>query len=106
MGGGQNDRPQQIHGRGYPSYSSGSSPASNASAVSPSIIMLTVQYRPFILIMNPSYSGLTFEKLVIVNAIRRDTVGQIDNTLYDAFGLRQVAVIYGTQNQYRVVMEV
>ena len=24
-------------------------------------------------VMNPSYSGLTFEKLVIVNAIRRDT---------------------------------
>ena len=34
------------------------------------------------------------------------TVGQIDNTLYDAFGQRQVSVIYGAQNQYRVVMEV
>jgi hydrophobe/amphiphile efflux-1 (HAE1) family protein len=30
----------------------------------------------------------------------------IDNTLYDAFGQRQVAVMYATLNQYHVVMEV
>ena len=30
----------------------------------------------------------------------------IDNTLYDAFGQRQVSVIYSAQNQYHVVMEV
>jgi multidrug efflux pump len=34
------------------------------------------------------------------------TVGQIGNTLYDAFGQRQVSVIYKAQNQYHVVMEV
>jgi len=34
------------------------------------------------------------------------TVSQIDNTLYDAFGQRQVSVIYAAQNQYHVVMEV
>jgi len=34
------------------------------------------------------------------------TMGQIDNTLYDAFGQRQVSVIYKAQNQYHVVMEV
>jgi multidrug efflux pump len=34
------------------------------------------------------------------------TVGQIDNTLYDAFGQRQVSVIYAVRNQYHVVMEV
>ena len=34
------------------------------------------------------------------------TIGQIDNTLYDAFGQRQVSVIYKAQNQYHVVMEV
>jgi multidrug efflux pump len=34
------------------------------------------------------------------------TVGQIDNTLYDAFGQRQVSVVYKAQNQYHVVMEV
>jgi multidrug efflux pump len=34
------------------------------------------------------------------------SVSQIDNTLYDAFGQRQVSVIYKAQNQYHVVMEV
>lgn len=31
---------------------------------------------------------------------------QIDETLYDAFGQRQVSIIYTERNQYRVVMEV
>ena len=31
---------------------------------------------------------------------------QIDNTLYDAFGQRQVSVIYSAINQYHVVMEI
>ncbi len=34
------------------------------------------------------------------------TVSQIDNTLYDAFGQRQVSTIYNPRNQYHVVMEV
>jgi len=34
------------------------------------------------------------------------TVRQIDNTLYDAFGQRQVSTIYVARNQYHVVMEV
>ncbi|TFZ01760.1 efflux RND transporter permease subunit [Ramlibacter humi] len=34
------------------------------------------------------------------------TTGQIDNTLYDAFGQRQVSTIYNPLNQYHVVMEV
>jgi multidrug efflux pump len=34
------------------------------------------------------------------------TVSQINNTLYDAFGQRQVSVIYRAHNQYHVVMEV
>ncbi|WP_018268376.1 efflux RND transporter permease subunit [Methylosinus sp. LW4] len=45
--------------------------------------------------------------------IDRDTMSrlgltptQIDNTLYDAFGQRQVSTIYSEINQYRVVMEV
>ncbi|HVB90058.1 MAG TPA: efflux RND transporter permease subunit, partial [Beijerinckiaceae bacterium] len=33
------------------------------------------------------------------------TPSAIDNTLYDAFGQRQVSVIYNTLNQYHVVME-
>jgi multidrug efflux pump len=34
------------------------------------------------------------------------SVAQIDNTLYDAFGQRQVSTIYSARNQYHVVMEV
>ncbi|MBU6476282.1 MAG: efflux RND transporter permease subunit, partial [Alphaproteobacteria bacterium] len=34
------------------------------------------------------------------------TMSQIDNTLYDAFGQRQVSTIYNALNQYHVVMEV
>ncbi|WP_414440366.1 efflux RND transporter permease subunit [Burkholderia sp. 22PA0106] len=34
------------------------------------------------------------------------TPAQIDNTLYDAFGQRQVSTIYNPLNQYHVVMEV
>lgn len=33
-------------------------------------------------------------------------ISQIDNTLYDAFGQRQVSTIYSAINQYHVVMEV
>ena len=34
------------------------------------------------------------------------TAAQIDNTLYDAFGQRQVSVIYSAINQYHVIMEI
>jgi multidrug efflux pump len=34
------------------------------------------------------------------------TVAAVDNTLYDAFGQRQVSTIYKAMNQYHVVMEV
>jgi multidrug efflux pump len=34
------------------------------------------------------------------------TASLIDNTLYDAFGQRQVSVIYAARNQYHVIMEV
>jgi multidrug efflux pump len=34
------------------------------------------------------------------------TVSQVDNTLYDAFGQRQVSTIYVARNQYHVIMEV
>jgi multidrug efflux pump len=34
------------------------------------------------------------------------TIDEVDNTLYDAFGQREVSTIYSAQNQYHVVMEV
>ena len=49
----------------------------------------------------------------LITYIDRDTAArlgitpqQIDNTLYDAFGQRQVSVIYSAINQYHVVMEI
>ena len=45
--------------------------------------------------------------------LRRDAIGRfgitpqaIDDTLYDAFGQRQVATIFGELNQRRVILEV
>jgi multidrug efflux pump len=34
------------------------------------------------------------------------SISQIDNTLYDAFGQRQVSTVYVARNQYHVIMEV
>jgi len=59
--------------------------------------------------VNSDQQNAGYESDVIVD---RDTasrlglnVTQIDNTLYDAFGQRQVSVIYNPLNQYHVVME-
>jgi len=58
-------------------------------------------------------SDLQQAGLETVVQIDRDTASrlgitpvQIDNTLYDAFGQRQVSTIYSAVNQYHVVMEV
>jgi len=58
--------------------------------------------------LNQQQGGLEAELLVDRATAARFglTISQIDNTLYDAFGQRQVSVIYKTQNQYHVVMEV
>jgi multidrug efflux pump len=45
------------------------------------------------------YDRATAERLGISSAV-------IDNTLYDAFGQRQVSTMYSSLNQYHVVMEV
>ncbi|MBL8666292.1 MAG: efflux RND transporter permease subunit [Rhodospirillales bacterium] len=53
-------------------------------------------------------SGL--ESIIDVDRLTASRLGlsmsQIDNTLYDAFGQRQVSTIYDPLNQYHVVMEV
>ncbi|SMG27686.1 efflux RND transporter permease subunit [Paraburkholderia susongensis] len=50
------------------------------------------------------------ETMVTIDRATASRVGikpaQIDNTLYDAFGQRQVSTIYNPLNQYHVVMEV
>jgi multidrug efflux pump len=52
--------------------------------------------------------GLESEVVIDRDAAARlgITVSQIDNTLYDAFGQRQVSTIYVARNQYQVIMEV
>jgi multidrug efflux pump len=50
------------------------------------------------------------EAMVVIDRETASRLGiaptTIDNTLYDAFGQRQVSVMYKAQNQYHVVMEV
>ena len=52
--------------------------------------------------------GLEFDLVIDRDAAAQlgITVSQIDNTLYDAFGQRQVSTIYVARNQYHVIMEV
>jgi multidrug efflux pump len=58
--------------------------------------------------LNQQQGGLEADLIVDRATVARFglTVSQIDNTLYDAFGQRQVSVIHKAQNQYHVVMEV
>jgi multidrug efflux pump len=52
--------------------------------------------------------GLETHLVIDRNSVARLglSMGGIDNTLYDAFGQRQVSTIYNALNQYHVVMEV
>jgi hydrophobe/amphiphile efflux-1 (HAE1) family protein len=52
-------------------------------------------------------AGLELDVTVDRDSAARLGVGMkaIDDTLYDAFGQRQVATLYGTRNQYHVILE-
>ena len=57
-------------------------------------------------------SDQQFQGLQANVVIDRDAAGRlgiqpdvIDSTLYSSFGQRQVSIMYGPQNQYRVVLE-
>ena len=65
--------------------------------------------NPVLTDVNTDQEDHGLESFVNVN---RDTAAQlgltaqeVDNTLYDAFGQRQVSTIYKAQNQYHVIME-
>jgi multidrug efflux pump len=69
-----------------------------------------LQHDPTLSDVNSDQQDAGYESDVIID---RDTASklslnatQIDNALYDAFGQRQVSVIYNPLNQYHVVMEV
>ena len=68
-----------------------------------------LQQNPIFTDVNSNQQDAGFETDVVTD---RDSVARyglttahIDNTLYDAFGQRQVSVIYNPLNQYHVVME-
>jgi multidrug efflux pump len=69
-----------------------------------------LQHSPALADVNSDQQQKGLETDIVID---RDTasrlglqVGQIDNTLYDAFGQRQVSTIYSAINQYHVIMEV
>ncbi|HVE09132.1 MAG TPA: efflux RND transporter permease subunit [Paraburkholderia sp.] len=69
-----------------------------------------LQARPELADVNSDQQVGGLEAMVTIDrataARLKITPSQIDNTLYDAFGQRQVSTIYNPLNQYHVVMEV
>jgi multidrug efflux pump len=73
-------------------------------------ILAELQRSPKLADVNSDQQDKGLETQVTID---RDTaarlginVAQIDNTLYDAFGQRQVSTIYNARQQYHVIMEV
>jgi multidrug efflux pump len=69
-----------------------------------------LQRRPELVDVNSDQQRNALETDLVIDRpsaarLRLDPSG-IDNTLYDAFGQRQVSTIYNAMNQYHVVMEV
>jgi multidrug efflux pump len=73
-------------------------------------IAAALQREPILTDVNSDQQNKGLESNVVIDrdaAARLGiTVSQIDNTLYDAFGQRQVSTIYVARNQYHVIMEV
>ena len=69
-----------------------------------------LQHRPELVDVNSDQedAGLEIDLTIDRDTARRLGLqaNQIDNTLYDAFGQRQVSTIYNPLNQYHVIMEV
>jgi multidrug efflux pump len=73
-------------------------------------LLQALQRNPILADLNSDQQQKGLETDIVID---RDTAArlgvtpqQIDNTLYDAFGQRQVSTIYSAINQYHVVMEV
>jgi multidrug efflux pump len=73
-------------------------------------ILAVLQQLPELTQVNSDQQNKGLETDLVID---RDTAArlgisasQIDNTLYDAFGQRQVSTIYSARNQYHVIMEV
>jgi len=73
-------------------------------------ILTAMQALPGINSVNSNQQNKGLETDIVIDRPTAARLGiavsQIDNTLYDAFGQRQVSTIYSARNQYHVVMEV
>ncbi len=73
-------------------------------------ITAALQHEPNLADVNSDQQNKGLESNLVIDrdaAARLGiTVSQINNTLYDAFGQRQVSTIYVARNQYHVIMEV
>ena len=72
-------------------------------------LVAALQHDPRLADVNSDQQQRGLETDIVIDRATAARLGitplQIDNTLYDAFGQRQVSVIYSAQNQYHVVME-
>ncbi len=73
-------------------------------------ILEKISHLPGITDMNSDQLNHGLQSFVTINRDAASQLGvtpnQIDNTLYDAFGQRQVSTLYTAMNQYHVIMEV
>ena len=69
-----------------------------------------LEHDPMLRDVNSDQQQKGLETDVLIDRATASRLGinatEIDNTLYDAFGQRQVSTIYSAQNQYHVIMEV
>jgi multidrug efflux pump len=73
-------------------------------------LLTALQHAPTLTDVNSDQQEKGLETDLVIDRATASRLGvtasQIDNTLYDAFGQRQVSTIYSAQNQYHVIMEV
>ncbi|MDR3535494.1 MAG: efflux RND transporter permease subunit [Acetobacteraceae bacterium] len=73
-------------------------------------LLAALEHNPVLQDVNSDQQQKGLETDITIDRATASRLGvsasQIDNTLYDAFGQRQVSTIYSAQNQYHVVMEV
>jgi multidrug efflux pump len=73
-------------------------------------LVSALEHDPVLRDVNSDEQQKGLETDLVIDRLTASRLGvnasQIDNTLYDAFGQRQVSTIYSAQNQYHVIMEV
>lgn len=87
-----------------------SSPNSNDVKKYSELMLKTFQDQPLLQDVASDQQDRGLKKKIVVDRNTASRLGlsmlDIDNTLYDAFGQRQVSIMYTQRNQYRVILEV